>query len=470
MLVHSFLSFAALLFRVSVKEACPEDIHLFIYDLNLYILNDVAIVRVYVKGFGCSTSLADAEVLAGCLSEAGHAMVSCLREADLVVYVTCAVKTPTENRMISLLKRVPGEKKLVVAGCLPLINPRRLLRETRFDGLVGPAVGEKIVEVVRQVAEGGRVVDLGDVAKDVPGLGLPSIRINPRVSIVPVSYGCLGSCAYCCVRFARGRLRSHGVQEIVDRVERDVSEGVREFWLTSQDMACYGRDLGSSLPELIERVCKVKGEFFVRVGMMTPNGVYGILEETVEAFESDKVFRFLHLPVQSGDAEVLGRMDRQYKVEDFLAVVKRFRMAFQRLSFATDVIVGFPGETEREFSHTLGLVEEVRPDVTNVSKFFPRPGTPASEMSGRVPSSEVKARSARLASLARRISSECNRGWVGWSGKVLVDEAGKGESVVGRNFAYKPVVIQDGGQGLLGEFVDVKVVGAFQSYLLGEVS
>jgi tRNA A37 methylthiotransferase MiaB len=116
------------------------------------------------------------------------------------------------------------------------------------------------------------------------------------------------------------------------------------------------------------------------------------------------------------------------------------------------------------------LVEEVRPDVTNVSKFFPRPGTPASEMSGRVPSSEVKARSARLASLARRISSECNRGWVGWSGKVLVDEAGKGESVVGRNFAYKPVVIQDGGQGLLGEFVDVKVVGAFQSYLLGEIS
>ncbi len=437
----------------------------------MYILNVGATMRVYVKGFGCSTSLADSEVLAGCLSQAGHTMVSSVQGADLVVYVTCAVKAPTENHMISLLKQVPGEKKLVVAGCLPLINPERLRRETRFDGLVGPACGEKIVEVVRRVSQGKRVVDVEDAAENMPGLGLPRVRINPRVGIIPVNYGCLGSCAYCCVRFARGRLRSYGAEEIVDRVERDVSEGVREFWLTSQDTACYGRDLGSSLAELIESVCSVDGDFFVRVGMMTPNNLSSILEETVKAFQCDKVFKFLHLPVQSGDDEVLGRMNRQYTVEDFVATVERFKRAFPRLTFATDVIVGFPGETEREFSRTWELVEEVRPDVTNVSKYFARPGTPARGLGGVVSPAKVKERSARLASLARRVSFECNRGWLGWGGRVLVDEVGRKGSVVGRNFAYKPIVIRGlGGRGLLGEFVDVRVVGAFQSYLLGEIS
>jgi threonylcarbamoyladenosine tRNA methylthiotransferase CDKAL1 len=427
-------------------------------------------MRVYVKGFGCSTSLADSEVLAGCLSEAGHTIVGDSESAELVIYNTCAAKAPTENRMISLLKKVPREKKLIVAGCLPLINPERLRREVRFDGVVGPAVGEKIVEVVRRVSEGGHVAVVEEGVESIPRLDLPRVRLNPNVSIVPISYGCLGSCAYCCVRFARGRLRSYSVGDIVSRVEGDVAQGVREFWLTSQDTACYGQDIGADLAELVERVCEVDGDFFVRVGMMTPNNIPSILDEFVEAFRSCKVFRFLHLPVQSGDDGVLERMNRFYSVEDFVAVVERFRKEFPKLTVATDVIVGFPGETEREFGHTLRLVERIKPDVTNVSKFFARPGTAASSMEAKVSDSEVKQRSASLARLARRIALVKNSGWVGWSGRVLVDEVGKVGSVVGRNFAYKPVVLRScGGRGLLGEFVDVKVVGAFQSHLLGEV-
>jgi threonylcarbamoyladenosine tRNA methylthiotransferase CDKAL1 len=256
----------------------------------------------------------------------------------------------------------------------------------------------------------------------------------------------------------------------VSRVELDVAQGVREFWLTSQDTACYGRDLGADLAELVERVCGVDGDFLVRVGMMTPNNLVGISDDLLEAFESSKVFKFLHLPVQSGDDGVLRRMNRFYSVRDFVAVVERFRRAFPRLTVATDVIVGFPGETEREFDRTLGLVEEVKPDVTNVSKFFARPMTAACGMEARVSSREVKRRSASLAGLARRVALERNRGWAGWSGRVLVDEVGRPGSVVGRNFAYKPVVLRSRGvRGLLGKFIDVKVTGAFQSHLLGEV-
>ena len=427
-------------------------------------------MRIYVKGFGCSASLADSEVLAGCLSKAGHTLAADMQSAELVIYNTCAVKAPTENRMMSLLKKVPREKKLIVAGCLPLINPERLRREIRFDGVVGPAVGERIVEVVRQVSEGGHVVVVEEGAGSIPRLDLPRVRLNPSVSIIPISYGCLGSCAYCCVRFARGRLRSYSVREIVSRVEGDVAQGVREFWLTSQDAACYGQDIGADLAELVESVCGVDGDFFVRVGMMTPNNLSGILEELVEAFGSCKVFRFLHLPVQSGDDKVLERMSRFYSVEDFVAVVERFRKEFPKLTVATDVIVGFPGESESEFDHTLRLVEKVKPDITNVSKFFARPKTAASSMEAPVSNLEVKRRSASLASLARRVALEKNSGWVGWSGRVLVDEVGKLGSVVGRNFAYKPVVLRGcEGRGLVGEFVDVKVVGAFQSHLVGEI-
>ncbi|MCK4424717.1 MiaB/RimO family radical SAM methylthiotransferase, partial [Candidatus Bathyarchaeota archaeon] len=163
--------------------------------------------------------MADGEVLAGCLAEAGCELVDSIAAAEVVVYNTCAVKGPTENRVVETLKRVPADKKLIVAGCLPLINFERLRREVRFNGVVGPASGDKIVDVARRVLNDERVVALGNAAKAKPGLNLPRLRLNPVIGIVPISYGCLGSCAYCCVVLARGRLRSYGIREIVNKVK-----------------------------------------------------------------------------------------------------------------------------------------------------------------------------------------------------------------------------------------------------------
>lgn len=432
--------------------------------------DDGALMRVYVKGFGCSSSVADAEVLAGCLERAGHVVVGDSGEAELLVYNTCAVKGPTENRMLSLLKKVSEGQRLVVAGCLPLVNFERLRREVAFDGVVGPAFGEGIVGVVEEVASGRRVVKLGGDLVRVPSVDLPRKRVNPVVGIVPVSYGCVGSCSYCCVRFARGRLRSYGVGDIVRRVERCFGEGVREFWLTSQDTAVYGRDLGVSLPVLLRAVCSVDGDFFVRVGMMTVNHLLGFLDEFLGAFSDGKVFKFLHLPVQSGDDQVLKRMNRFYSTDDFVGVVEEFRRVFPWSTVATDVIVGFPGESEEAFESSCRLVEKVKPDIVNVSKFFGRPGTLAVEMESQVVGSVVKERSRVLSGLVRDVGLGCNRRWVGWRGRILVDEVGKDGCVVGRNLGYKPVVVKGGGgEGLLGQFVSVEVVDAFQSYLLGEI-
>lgn len=424
---------------------------------------------MFVKSFGCSTNLADGEVLAGCLLKAGYKIATNVTDADVVVYNTCAVKGPTENRMIEVLKRVPKGKKLIVAGCLPIINFERLCREARFDGVAGPAVGEKIVSIVEGVLRGEKILALENVQNSRPSLNLPRIRLNPVIGIIPVSYGCLGSCSYCCVIFARGRLRSYSINEIVEHFKRALVDGVKEFWLTSQDTACYGRDIGTNLPKLVEAVCNIEGSFKVRIGMMTPNMARGILEDLIEVFRSDKVFKFIHLPVQSGDDQVLQRMRRFYSTADFIEMVEAFRRAFPKSTLATDVICGFPGETEEAFERTMRLIKDVKPDIVNISKFFARPKTQAAKMDHAVPLSQIKERSAILSRLASEVAFEKNQGWIGWEGEVLVDEVGKmGGSWVGRNFAYKPVVVKSP-KNLFGEKVNVKIVRAFSTHLEGEI-
>jgi len=246
--------------------------------------------------------------------------------------------------------------------------------------------------------------------------------------------------------------------------------GAREVWLTGQDMACYGRDIGLNLVNLLQAVCRIEEEFFVRVGMMTPNYVLDMLDQLVEAFLDEHVFKFLHMPVQSGDDEVLKRMNRFYCVDDFRRIVDAFRRAIPNITISTDVICGFLGESEEAFERTLRLIGEVKPDVVNVSKFFPRPRTLAEKMKPSVSASDVKERSKRLAELVRRVSWEKNAAWMNWNGKILVDERGKQPgSWIGRNFAYKPIVIKSEDEALIGKFVNARVVKTFQTYLEAEI-
>ena len=426
-------------------------------------------MRVCVRSFGCSTNLADGEVMAGCLAEAGYEIVSDASDADLIIFNTCGVKGPTENRVVSALKKVPTGKKVIASGCLPMINFQRLSKEVCLDGVVGPAPAQNIVAVVQRVFEGEKVVALEGTLDAKPDLNSPRTMQNGLISIVPASYGCLGSCAYCCVVFARGRLRSCGIEEVVKRVVRDVADGVLEFWLTSQDVGSYGRDIGANIVQLLSAMCQVKGDFMVRVGMMTPNTIKDSVNELVQAFGNKHIFKFVHIPVQSGNNEVLRRMQRKYSVDEFRGLAQLFRAAFPDITLSTDVICGFPGETREAFLETMALIRDVKPDVLNVSKFYARPRTAAEKMSAdAVPLVEIRRRSAAAMRLGLGLSYERNRRWVGWKGEVLIDEAGKlPGSWVGRNFAYKPIVVRSKAN-LLGMTLHVRLVRAFPTFLEGE--
>lgn len=423
---------------------------------------------VYVENYGCAANKYDLEIMLAYLRDAGYKTTQIPESADVLLVNTCGVKRPTEDRVLWRLRILSRlDKPLIVAGCLPKIDLPAIERVAPgYSAVMDPHSVDRILHAVREAERGGKNrVFFSEVPRVKPEL--PKVRVNELVEIVQIAEGCTGSCAFCCTRFARGKLFSYPKEVIVERVRRAVEEGAREVWITAQDTGAYGKDIGTDLVELLEDICGIRGRFFVRVGMMNPFHVPGMLHRLVKVYKDEKFFRFLHLPVQSGDDGVLKLMNRFYSVEDFKKIVCSFRKEIPEITLATDVICGFPEESEAAFGRSLRLVKEIKPDVLNVSKFFPRPRTPAEDMK-QVPCWRVKERSRRMAALFRGVCLERNRAWVGWEGEVIVDERGKGGSWVGRNFAYKPVVVKSE-ENLFGKFLWVQVKEAFPTYLLAEM-
>lgn len=420
--------------------------------------------KIYIESFGCSTNIADGKVIAGCLKEANYEIVDNPSIADMLIYNTCAVKSPTEDKIIVKLRKIPQNKKIIVAGCLPLINLERLKREVKFDGAIGPAPGREIITLIKKIENKENALMLNADFK--PPLDLVRHPKTSVIEILPIAYGCLGDCSFCCVRYARGKLRSYPIEDILRRVESFLAKNVKEIWLTAQDLASYGRDIGTNLIELLNKLTRINKKFKIRLGMMNPHTVLEILDGLIEAYSSEKIFKFLHLPIQSGDNEILKQMKRHYTVEDFKKIVYTIKQKNQNLTLSTDFICGFPGENEKNFEKSLKLIEEVKPDIVNISKYYPRPKAKVSENNLR--SEETKKRTKRMASLANKVSLENNLKWVSWSGEIIVDEIGKDNSWVGRNFAYKPIIIKNGVKQL-NCYVNVTVKKAFSKYLEGEI-
>jgi MiaB-like tRNA modifying enzyme len=353
--------------------------------------------KIYSEVYGCPSNTSDSEIAMGILKRNNFEIVGSPTESDLNIIFTCVVKAPTEKRMVRRIQELDRTgKPLIVAGCMPKAEQRLVERITPESSIVGPNSIERIADVATRVLKGEKIVLLGDAGKDK--LCLPRERKNRKIGIVEILNGCLGSCNYCIVKSARGSLHSYPLDKIVDEAKSAVKDGCSEIWLTSQDNGCYGLDIGSNLPELLNRVCAAKGEFTIRVGMMNPTHIKSMADELVEAYRDEKIQKFLHLPVQSGSNRILKSMNRGYVVEDFMRIVEKFRKSFPSLTLSTDIIVGFPGETEKEFQSTMELLKKIRPQKVNVSKFGARYGTEAAKMK-QLPVETINERSRILHSL-----------------------------------------------------------------------
>jgi threonylcarbamoyladenosine tRNA methylthiotransferase CDKAL1 len=422
-------------------------------------------MRIFIRTFGCTLNQSDSEVMAGLLAKAGHELVSELANAEMVLFNTCTVKDKPEKRFYSELKKVMDSgKKVVVAGCIPQSDSYN--ESLKHVSLIGVRNLDSIVEVVEKTAAGQAVRLLG--SSNNPRLNLPKIRKTSAVEIIPIAVGCLGECSYCKTRFARGKLMSYEARAIKKQFEDALADGVKEVWLTSQDCGAYGKDINSSLPELLNELLKVKmnPDVRIRIGMINPNHALEFLDEYVQILKHPNVFKFAHLPVQSGSNNILSSMNRKYKAEDFVKIVKRLRKEIPMITIATDIICGFPGESDDDFDKTYKLLEALKIPVVNITKFSPRPRTPAARMQ-KLNTKIVNQRSSRLGELQAWFVD--NRDWLGWKGRIIIDKMGKEESVVGRNDYYKPVVIKKadmaGKKLAIGDVVEVKVDGAMQNYL-----
>ncbi len=414
-------------------------------------------VKVYVEAYGCTQNYGEARLMQEALRGSGHTITTVEADADAHVLVTCTVVETTERKMARRMTELAVyEKPFVVAGCMAAAQRDRIRAIVPRAKLLPPRKWPQIVELL------GAGTACGDRAAEIE-----SNSFGWRDAIVPIAQGCAGRCTYCITRVARGQVASYSVDAIVGQVRRHVERGVREIKLTGQDTAAYGLDAGTDLAALLRAVDDVPGEFRVRVGMADPLTVYPIQEALVAAYASDKIFKFLHLPIQSGDDRILEAMRRQYTVSEFEEIVERFRRAYPEITLSTDVIVGFPGESEEQFEATMDLIRRVRPDIVNVTRFSPRDGTPAATMPGRIVGWKVKDRSRRLTRLRFQISRDGNERFVGREVDVLVTEPGKPGTVLARTPEYRQVVLRE--PATIGEFLRVKIDGARATDLSGHV-
>lgn len=421
--------------------------------------------RIFLLNYGCAVNKTEGEAMAGILASRGFILVDSEIDADIVIVNTCGVKTPTESKILHKLSNISSDKKIIVTGCLPkIIGVGRIAAVRNVEGILGPAAGEEIVEAIQKVSEGRKYVNLN--SSNFNNM-LPCLRENPSIGKIVISQGCTGACSYCATRFARGSLRSYSIEEIVSAVKKNVKEGAREIWLSSQDNSVYGLDKGYNVVNLLENIEKIEGVFLVRIGMMNPSGILRNLNGIIRVIKKNRFFKFIHIPLQSGSNKVLKEMNREYSVEDFIRIVSKLRAEIPRISLETDIIVGYPTEDDDDFEETLRIIRELKPDFLNISKFYPRPNTPASKLP-KLSTKVVSARSRIISKVGLEIKEERNRNWVGWEGVALVDEVGLiPGSFIARNIYYKPIVLKQPVK--LGGFVYVRVTSYKPNFLLGEV-
>ena len=418
--------------------------------------------KIWVEAYGCSASFSDSEMISGLIVNGGHTLAENPDDSDLSVIVTCSVKDATASKMIHRIKE-SNSKPLVVAGCLPKAEKDTVERFAENASLLGPNSIGRTLQVIQSTLDGKKLIALED--SDISKVGLPKIRLNPAVGIVEIASGCMSECTFCQTKLSKGDLQSYRVGDIVRQVKTEISEGCSEVWLTSTDNGCYGFDINSDLPELINSVVEIPDKFFVRVGMMNPMYMPRIRDNLLKSFDSSKVFKFLHVPVQSGSDKVLNDMKRGHTANTFREVVNQFREKFGKFTISTDVIVGFPTETKEDFKMTMDLLRETKPDIVNLSRYSQRPGTDAAEMV-QIDVAEVKRRSKIAYELISDISRENNQKWIGWKGQVLFDEEFENQ-VRGRNFAYKPIFVND--EPKIGQISLVEITEATNHSLIGKI-
>lgn len=400
---------------------------------------------------GCAANFGDGEKIARILSRKFRTTFSIpTDEAPVAFYLNvCTVKG--NSGALKLLREAHEaypQASIFITGCAP--------KDFREDA----------AKVVPNI--------LFTTLKDLESqseLAEPSVlRASPFTGIVNIEEGCLDACAFCSTHLVKGRLHSFAENFIVEQVQRLVSDGCKEIQLTGQDCGCYGFDTGTNLAELVQKILvHAPGDYKLRLGMGNPRHVLTYAEALLDCFADDRIYKFIHVPVQSGSEQILKAMNRRHTARDYATLAQAFRTRFEKFTLSTDMIVGYPGETDEDFRATMDLLQETRPTVCNITRFVPRPGTVAYNMNNTcmVDDAAKHKRSAELAQAFQEIALQNNRKWVGNECDVVTEKCGhRSGTTIARNEAYNPVALQ--GDYEPGKKIRVRITGAEPFALIAE--
>ena len=421
-------------------------------------------MKVFIETYGCTFNQADSEIMAGVLRENSIELVDNPDDADAIIVNTCYVKLPTESKVINRIKRLQQQypqKQIIVGGCMVEVDPKKLDNIGPNCSWIGPHQLNKTADVVKSAVAGDVVREFG--FSDEPKVCVPKIRQDSYVHVIQICEGCLGACTYCCTRFARGHLNSYPIADIVAEARDAIEDGCVEIQLTAQDTSAFGKDTGERLSDLIKEVANLDGDFKVRVGMMHPKNIGDDLDDLIEAFKLPKVYDFIHLPIQSGSDKVLREMRRNHTVEDYKKIVYRFKEEIPDITVATDIIIGYPTETEEDFMQTADLIREIKFNLIHLSKYQDREGAISSSLEN-ISFDEMKRRSKYLSDIKFGIIEEENKVLKDMELEALVVGKGSKGGFIAKTNSYIPVVLKDAN---LGEFIRVHIDETTGTYLIG---
>ncbi len=436
--------------------------------------------RFYVRTFGCQQNEADSESLAGVARSLGYAKTESPHEADLILVNTCAVREHAELKALSVIGQYKHDRErndrliIGVGGCMTAQASRRDQIKRSYPyvdftfGAAGAAGLAAMIRdaIIRREAGEGRRDFRGDPVPEPIVEGVPVERSCSYKAWLTIMYGCDNFCSYCIVPHVRGRERSREPDAIVGEARSLVESGVKDITLLGQNVNSYGTGTGVDIAELMTRIARLEGDFRLRFMTSHPKDASDRLIEAIA--ENEKIARHFHLPLQSGSDRILAKMNRKYGIDRYLGVLERLRRAVPDIAVTSDIIVGFPGETDEDFEDTLKALRSARYDMIYSFIFSPRAGTPAASMPDQVPDEVKNERFSRLLELQNRISLEKNEEYVGSRVRILCEGQSKTDPAMlsGRTGGNK--IVHFTGDAPEGEFADVIITRADTFTLYGE--
>jgi len=428
----------------------------------------------YVLSFGCQQNEADSEKIRGIAEQIGYKITDKYEIADLIIVNTCAIREHAEEKALSMLgnfkaiKRRKPELILGVCGCMSAEPHAVELLKRDFHYVNFTLQPNMLDELPRLIyyslAENKRLFVLGDSESEIAE-GVPTKRTYKHKAWVSIMYGCNNFCSYCIVPYVRGRERSRSSYDILEECRELVLDGCKEITLLGQNVNSYSSEI--DFPELLEEIANIEGDFIIRFMTSHPKDVSDRLIEVMATHKS-KIAPYFHLPLQSGSDRILKAMNRRYDRDRFLAIAKKLKKNIPEICLSTDVIIGFPGESESDFEDTLLVLREIEFDIVYAFKFSKRVGTPAANMDGEVESSVVDERMARLLSMQDEISLKKNIPYENRVERVLVDSVSKKNGTLSARTSSNKLVHFVGDESAIGEFRLVRIEKAKAFELLGK--